>query len=311
MTLTKNTDYWQKDKSLPHLDQLVFKPNPDVGSEVKDMADGKNDLAVSVDPVSAGKAAEDGLGTQKLNLNGGSMFSFNTTTGPLANVQVRRAVALALSGKTINDTFYQGKGVPARGIFSGTSPLANSELAAAENDPKAAAQLFNAVTENGTKPLTFTLTTAQAPASIAVTQWVAAQLSTYPGVHVTPEILDIPTFIQRINVQHQYDVAFNETWIDDPEPTLYNFVYDGTRNYNNCCNYNNRTVNQELDVARGSTDPAVRREAYMQIQIQLNNDMPFWVFQEDATTAIYSKKVTGVQIINDGEFMMDRIALAK
>ena len=39
--------------------------------------------------------------------------------------------------------------------------------------------------------------------------------------------------------------------------------------------------------------------------------MPFWVYQEVATGAVFDPKYTGVSLANDGIVLMDRIGLRK
>ncbi|MDI2129285.1 ABC transporter substrate-binding protein [Yinghuangia seranimata] len=307
LTLDRNPDYWKK--GAPYLDRLVFKVDPDPVHSVGAVDRGEADATTVVDPLAADAAKRAGLGTEPLSLSGGQMLSFNTAKGPFATVEARHAVAYALSGEAINQQVFQGTGTVARGIFSSNSPLANIQLTAPDNNPAEAARLFDKLTANGSKPLNATLMIPNVPASVKIAQYVQATLNTYRGVKVNVEILDLPTFIFRSNIDRRFDVKIDQVWLDDPEPGLFGFLQGD--NPANCCFYNNPQVNDALMKARTTTDTSQRREAYTQVQVALNTDMPVWVYQEAVALGVYAPRITGVQLFNDGVFLVDRIGMRK
>jgi peptide/nickel transport system substrate-binding protein len=303
----RNPDYWQKDKGLPYLDQLIIKPNINVAASV-DALGKDSDLMTTVDPENIATSKSRGLGVEELHLNGGAMVMFNCAAGPFQDVRARKAVALALSGTEINDKFYGGQGVPAKGIFSTTSPLANIQLAAAENNPAQAAQLFDQVTNNGTKPLDFTYITPSAPTTVAVAKYMQTKLSAYRGVSMKIQEVTIADYIRLVRRgSGAWTIAVGQQWVDDPEPGIYDTL--SSNSYANSSGYSNNTVNQALEDARRTTDTDARRDAYTRVQVQVNQDMPFWVYQEAVAAAVYTSKVTGLQLFNDGLIQWDQIGL--
>ncbi|MDI2124975.1 ABC transporter substrate-binding protein [Yinghuangia seranimata] len=307
MTLKRNPAYWQTGR--PYLDQVVFKAEPRTEAAVSSIADSDADVTVTVDPLGVRLAKDKGLSVEALHLSGGEMLSFNTAVGPFADPDARRAVALSLSGAAINDIAFHGAGTPARGIFSDDSPLANNQLAAEENDPVRSAQLWAKVTRNGTKPFTATLIAPEQPSSRALGQYVAAELAKYPAVSVRVDVVDLMTFIQLTVIKHTFDVRLGQLWADDPEPSVHDYLYGSSPA--NCCLYNNPDVNAALDLARAGTDTATRRNAYTEVQVALNKDMPVWVYQEAVAGAIHGPRVTNVQLFNDGIVLMDRVGLRR
>ncbi|GAA4971534.1 ABC transporter substrate-binding protein [Yinghuangia aomiensis] len=304
----RNPDYWEKDKGLPYLDELIIKPELDIEHAVKGLGTDA-DLTVTVDPKNLALARDHGLDVQELRLNGGAMVLFNTATGPFADPRARRAVALALSGSEINDKFYKGAGTPAKGIFSSSSPLANNQIAAPENDGAQAAQLFDEVTGNGAKPLEFTYVTPAAPTTVAVAQYMQAKLAAYRGVSMSIREVDVPTYIGTVRKgSGAWNAAVGQQWIDDPEPGVYDVL--NAASFANLSGYNSPAVNAALDEARRTTDTAARREAYTRVQLQVNRDMPFWVYQEAVAAALSTSKVAGLQLFNDGLIHWDRIGLS-
>ncbi|NUU23128.1 MAG: ABC transporter substrate-binding protein, partial [Streptomycetaceae bacterium] len=220
----RNPDYWQKNKGLPYLDELVIRADMDVKRGVDSL--GKDsDLMITVDPENIGLGRSRGMGVQELQLNGGAMVLFNNAAGPFTDPRARKAVALALSSTEINDKFYSGTGVPAKGLFSSSSPLANSQLAAPENNPTEAARLFDQVTANGTKPLEFTYISPSAPTTVAVARYMQQKLSAYRGVSMKIQEVDIPTYIRTVRKgNNTWSAAVGQQWIDDPEPGIYDML---------------------------------------------------------------------------------------
>lgn len=91
----------------------------------------------------------------------------------------------------------------------------------------------------------------------------------------------------------------------DPEPALYDFLRPGSAA--NTTGYNNPVVTEAMNAARTTTDTGARRDAYIRVQVQLNQDLPFWVYREAVNTVVFDRDVTGVQPFGDGVVLFDRI----
>ncbi|MFE5330186.1 ABC transporter substrate-binding protein [Embleya sp. NPDC056575] len=306
-TFTRNPDYWQREKGLPHLDNLTITVDTDVTHSVAAVDDGKTDLTVAVDPLAVAQGEDKKLGVLRIGLNGGQMVVFNMNVAPFKDLRARRAFVFAFSGAEINQKFFGSKGIPAKGIFAASSPVANIQLAASENDKQRAKELFDDVTANGTKPIKFTYWVPQAPASIRVAEYMKQVLGTYAGVEMEVKVVDIATYVKTVRGggSTEWQAALGQQWIDDPEPGIYDLLHG--KSMTNNSGYENASVDTALEDARKTTDPAARRDAYTRVQLQVNKDMPFWVYQEAVTAAIYAPGVTGVQLMNDGIVLWDRI----
>jgi peptide/nickel transport system substrate-binding protein len=310
LVLKRNDKYWQADKGLPYLDRVTFLPDIDIQRAIADTDKGKYDMTVTVDPFGLATAKDKGLGTQEINLNGGSMVLFNTTTPPFNNRDARLALAYALSGTEINDQVYGGKGKPARGLFNALSPLANIQLAAPENNPQKAAELFDKVTQNGTKKLEFTYIVPSSPLTEQVARLMQSKLSAYRGVTMNIKSVSIADYIMTVRPQQPtWQAAVGTQWIDDPEPAIYDLLRSSSQRNNS--GIKNAEMDAALETARKTTDPEARRDAYTKVQRLLNQEMPFWVYQEAVCAAVFRSKVTGVQLYNDGLILWDRIGLRK
>lgn len=305
MTLRRNPRYWQPGK--PYLDQVDVRIAPASKALPLAVADKDVDLAAFSDPVQAEEAVDKKLGVIRMQLNGGLMLIFNTRRPPFDDAAARRAVVLSLSAADINRRFFQDLGTPAKGVFDSTSSLANIQLAPREDDEQAARATFDKITAAGTRPIRFSLMIVGGgndPDSQA--GYFQQQVQRFPGVQLRIEDVDTATLIRR-SLSHDFDVAVSGLWMSDPEPVLYDFLRPGSPT--NLTGYSNPEVTAAMTEGRRATDAAARRAAYVKVQVRLNEDVPFWVYQEAANTVIFAPHVTGVEPFADGLVFFDRIGL--
>lgn len=303
----RNPDYWQRDKGLPRFERITMIVDRDPANVVDAVADRRVDATVTFDATTAADAAERKLGTERIDLDGGSMLIFNTAAAPFNDVRLRRAVAFALDPAEIDQRFYEGKGTTANGVFSKTSDLASVQLLMPRADPAQARALFAQITSNGARTTPFVILVPQAPTPVKVGEYIRDTLNAYPGVAAQVQVTDVPTFIQTVRKDAwTWTVALSQQWIADPEPTLYDFLYSTSSA--NVTGYRNVVVDRALDAGRLNAHVDIRRDAYTKVQIELNRDVPFWVYEESCAAAVFGKRVRAVQMINDGILMWDRIS---
>ncbi|MDI2129287.1 ABC transporter substrate-binding protein [Yinghuangia seranimata] len=309
MTFDRNPDYWQKDR--PYLDSVTFVVNPDTAQAAKTIDAGKADITVSTDMLLINEARQRGLAVGDIPLNGGLMIAFNMRKNrAFANPDLRRAVVLSLSTDAIDKRFYAGAGAPAKGIFGSSSPLANIQLSAPQNEPETAATLFASLTDNGRKPIDITYVIPRSPKAEAIAQYIkeTVEKASNGGVRWKIESEDIPNFIKRTSGEANFDASVYQIWAEDPEPTIYQFLHS-KGGYSNITGYNNADVDAALDSARQATSQSARSEAYTRLQVEVNRDLPYFVYQEAVAAYLCAPRLTGVQLFNDGVLLFDRIGL--
>jgi peptide/nickel transport system substrate-binding protein len=307
LTLKRNPHYWQSGR--PYLDQVDVQVAPPGKTLPEALAAKDIDLATFSDPRQAQQAVDHNLGVVRLELSGGLMLIFNTRKPPFNDPAARRAVVNSLSAAEINHRFFQDLGTPANGIFDNLSPLANNQLAAKDNDPEAARTGFDKITAGGTRPLRFSLLIVgggNEPNSQA--GYIQQQVQRFPGVQMQIEDVDTGTLIRR-TLAGDFTMAVSGVWMNDPEPVLYDFLRPGSPT--NVTGYSNAEVNDAMTAGRLARDTAARRESYTHVQLRLNEDLPFWVYQEAANTIAFRPEVTGIQPISDGLVLFDRLGLRK
>lgn len=307
ITLRKNPRYWQPGR--PYLDQVDVRIAPSGKSLPRAVDDKDVDLAAFSDPAQAKEAGDKKLGVVRLQLNGGLMLIFNTRKPPFDDPAARQAVVLSFSAAEINRRFYQDLGTPAKGVFHSASSLANIQLAPRDNDEQAARAAFDKITTAGTRPMRFSLLIiggGNDPGSQA--GYFQQQVQRFPGVQLRVEDVDTATLIRR-TLSSQFDVAVSGLWMNDPEPVLFDFLRPGSAT--NLTGYSNPEVTAAMTAGRRAPDPQTRRAAYTRVQVRLNEDVPFWVYQEAANTIVFAPRVTGVEPFADGLVLFDRIGLRR
>lgn len=308
MTLRRNPHYWQKGR--PYLDGVDVRVLPLGKSAAATIADGRADLSEITEPVVEREAEDHRLGLIRLNLSGGLMLIFNTRRPPFNDPAARHAVVDSLDSAEMNRILFNGLGTPAKGVFDTSSPLANAQLTAPENRPDQAKAAFDRLTAAGTKPFRFTYLTigAQPGTASGDGQYVQQRLAQFPNVQVKVDNVDTPDLIRRTTAG-DFDLALSALWMTDPEPALYDFLSPGGKA--NTTGYSSPVVTEAMNAARAATDADARREAYTRVQVQLNQDLPFWVYREAVNTVVFGRQVTGVQPFGDGVVLFDRIGFRK
>lgn len=308
IVLRKNATYWQPGR--PYLDEVDAQVVPEGKTVPGVIVDHQADLGTVTSPLTAKEAADRHLGLVDLHLSGGLMLLFNTRRPPFDTPAARHAIADSLSAAEMDRRFAGGLGSAARGIFSDTSPLANNQLGAKDDDPQAAAAAFDVLTAGGKKPFDFTFLTvggsSSAPPPEAV--YIQQQVQRFPNVHMKIEVVDTATLIQR-NVSGDFDLVLSGLWMSDPEPVLFDFLRPGSPT--NVSGYANQEVTDAMNDARLLVQMDARREQYTRVQVQLNKDLPFWVYQQAANAVVFDPRLTGIQPFADGVLLFDRIGLRR
>ncbi|WP_345680146.1 ABC transporter substrate-binding protein [Yinghuangia aomiensis] len=300
----RNPTYWQKDKGLPKLDQITIKSIPDIKQEYNTVKSGQADLFISSD----GKVLEQAK--KELNLaesatDGGQIIQFNLRKAPFDDVRARRALTLALDPADIPKTLNNGY-VPAKSFFNADSPFVDPAVSQPAQNKAEAQRLFNELAAEG-KKVDFTYLVPQNPSSLAVAEYMASRLKEFQNVSMRVEAAEIGAYIVKYAVQREFQATLTQIWAADPEPLLFGYWY--SQSPFNISGWNSPRADAALAAGRASTDPAVRKQAYADLQKALVADVPLWSYAESLCGTIYSGKVTGVESYNAGVIFMDRLGL--
>ncbi|NUP32784.1 MAG: ABC transporter substrate-binding protein [Streptomycetaceae bacterium] len=300
----RNPTYWQKDKGLPKLDGFTVRNVPDIQQQLASVKNGQADVFTSSDPALLEKAAKDAHASV-LRVDGGQYFMFNLSRPPFDDPRARRAISLALDPADIPKTLNNGY-IPAKGLFSSQSTFFDPAFVQPPPNRAEAQKLFDQLAAEG-KKVDFSYLIPQNPSSQKTAEYMQSRLLTYSNVSMKIEALEIGAYIQKSAIQHDFQGLLTQRWVVDPEPQLFMaFFSQSPLNYGS---WKNPAVDKALLTGRGTSDPAVRKQAYSDLQRALIEDMPLWVYSEAVVGPIYNDKVTGVEVYNAGVVFMDRIGL--
>lgn len=141
MRLEAYEDYWQ---GSPALGEIQLTHVPEVQARVAAVQSGQVDIADGANVPDVLTAIE-GNPSAELVLSEAPLSSvrvfFNTRTGPLADLDVRRALALGMDYETLATDFTGGVGEPATSLLPAEHPMADPVQ---QTDPDEAAQLLDA-----------------------------------------------------------------------------------------------------------------------------------------------------------------------
>ncbi|WP_175985585.1 ABC transporter substrate-binding protein [Microbacterium tenebrionis] len=263
-------------------ERIVYRPVSDQQVALNNLYSGDIDIISSI--TSATKGQFDATRAQLVEpsaSNSMSLIEFNSS-GALADVRVRQALAYALDKDAIREIAYGGAGA------STWSPLPESSWAYAEQTgypydlDKAEALLVEA----GAEGLSFTL---EIPSGFPDAEQIArvwqSSLAEI-GVTLTPNVTELSVWLDAY-VSRSYDATWN-TFNVGADPNSY---FDIIMQPHLADDYPNAQVQQLVSDAVAVSDESERAEIYAQLQKILVDELPVMTVQ---STPIYSAAANGV-----------------
>jgi len=141
LTFEKNEDYW--DEGRPKVDELVIRYMPEQQAQLAALQAGEVDIMFPEPETALVLEADPDVTVQEIVSAGVIRLNINSGVPPLDNVNVRRALALAIDRQEIVDGALLGKGAPSSYIpeaYAWSIPA--SEAAYSTRDVEAAKQLL-------------------------------------------------------------------------------------------------------------------------------------------------------------------------
>ncbi len=294
LVVERNAAYW--DKAKPYLDRVVLRPLPDSQSRFASLKSGETDV-VWVDEFEADniQRAKTDQTLQVLSYagSGAAVAAFNTKVEPLDDVNVRKALVMALDRKKISQALTNGLARPASNPYGDGSWVKCKDDGALPEDAKKAAEMIKAYG----KPVKFKMLFTATPRGRANGQ-VLQQLWKAVGAEMEIEQVDQATIPARA-FQRKFDIT---PWriVDFPDPDIQMFANFYSKSPLNLANYTNTDLDAALERARLTPDEAKRAEDYCLASRIINQNATwFWTFQ-NTYYAVAKAKVKGVPKLYGG-----------
>jgi peptide/nickel transport system substrate-binding protein len=285
LVLERFADYWQP--GLPYLDEVTFVTMPNSAAMVVGLQSRRVDLAMFSRPQDTQALANaPGVEVHRWPSLGQKSLDLDCKFGPLTDVRVRQAIALAIDKKVVMDAAVVGYGTVIGTMVAGMQqgwgvPL--DQLANQKPDLDRARALLRAAGHaNG---VDIELTTIigydwMEPAALTI----AEQLKRV-DIRVTIRKLELGVWIRNFRAK-EMGFTFND-WGTTPDPgLLYYRHFRAAPEGADFRNWNNARASALLDRGQETADPAQRRETYAAFQKLLAEEVPtIMLFSADLLTA--------------------------
>lgn len=260
-----------------HLDKIIFKATIDVGTAYQAFQSGEGDSApIPPGQVKSAQAAFKNNSVEDPNL-GSYYFDMGSESGPLAgakNLELRRAISLAVNRQEINDKVYEGSRQIAGGITPPGIPGYKKDLCDyCKYDVTAAKEHLKKWTDAGnTLPTDLTIQYNPGGGHDQVAQVVQANLKDNLGISAK---LDPGTeeYFREI-AKPGACVICRSGWYAD-YPTYGNFMVDlfskASIGGNNFGRFNNPAFESKIKEAQAETDTVKRGQLYNEAEAILLN----------------------------------------
>ncbi|WP_406288409.1 ABC transporter substrate-binding protein [Embleya sp. NBC_00896] len=308
LVLERNPRYWQPG-GRPPLKELILKPVVDQSQRLAMLNANQAHVLTTAQAKLMGDAQKAGLPVATEGKNGGFMTLFNTSRPPFDDPRARRAYALIMDPVDRAKVVTANAGKPLSTFLRPGTEFTAADAVLPANNRAEAQRLLDQLAAEG-KPLSFTYSTYNSPGSHLTAEYWLAQVATMKNITMKTEFLEGTQYLQKVQIQRQFEAGEFVLSFDDPEPVLYNFLH--SKGQDNHMQWKSPAVDQALDQARAGTDAQARKAAYALVQRELAKDVPLFAYEQAFTAAIQAKdaKVTGLTVFEDGLIMFDRLGLA-
>lgn len=283
VSLVKNPDYWRADEGLPYLDGINFVAIPDPTVLLTNLQSGDVDWIDTVPPVEL-ESLESSEDVTVGRTPGGDYhyFALNEAREPFDDVNVRRAIAMAINREEITEAATFGAATANQtAIPDGNFWYFDYAPYEAGDIEGAQALLDEAGLSDGFQ-IEF-LVTSDNPETVTQAQVIAAELEPL-NIEVVINDVDFSTWLD-LQGQGEFD-AFMLSWVGNIDPDEFYYAQhhtDGTFNFQG---YSNPEVDELLDAARTETDEDARKELYDQAATIIVDDASYiYLYNPDSIDA--------------------------
>lgn len=194
-------------------------------------------------------------------------MSINSTMAPWDKPQVRQALLYAIDRQTLIDKLYAGTGIPAKGILSPGLAGYNADLPGFAYDPeKSKALLKEAGFADGVTMTIFQ--TVDSPSTLKINEAIQAMLL---KANIKADIKQLDSAAYSATRKDGKLGNYVSSWsadFNDPDNFIYTF-FAPKNSVARSWNYTNKTVQDNLEKARGMTDMQARYKLYQEIENQI------------------------------------------
>jgi peptide/nickel transport system substrate-binding protein len=313
VVVERNSGYWA---GVPKIERVRFEVVPDNITTALEMKKGSGDVESNVLTMDMVHSLRDQPNLRVETGPGARVdyANFNVNDPALRDPRIRQAVACAIDRPALIAALWRGAAQPAETLLpSGHwAAAADSDLPQYSHDVARAKQLLDAA---GLQPdkdgvrLRFTLKTSTDETTRLEAQAIQAELRE-AGIALTIRSAEFGTFYSDIT-RGAFQM-YMLRWIGSNEdPDIFRYAY-ATESFPpkgaNRGRYSNPKVDALLKAAETESDPAIRRQKYVEVQQVLAADVPGIPLWYPDNVVIHSARLTNVTLNPGGSFDFLRTA---
>jgi peptide/nickel transport system substrate-binding protein len=291
ITIERNDKYWG-DKA--HFDRVAFRIVRDRSVAQELYRRGELDVIWRVPPSDRALATDASLAGHTLYswpLRAYGFIVWNTTSGPLADARVRRALALLLDRDRYAKIAFHGAAVPITGPYAPSTPSYDKSVTPWPRDVAKAKQLLVEAGHKDGFKFTFLYTagsrTVQQLGQIMKEDFAAA------GVEVDLLAVDWATQLERLR-KHQFDVSSLQWTLaleQDNYPMFHSSQKSGGQNYGN---FSDPAIDALLDEVRATDDDDKRHAIDRKLHAALYERQPYLFLLAQRVDTLLAPRVRGL-----------------
>ena len=293
LILVRNPDYYLP--GVPRLERVVFRFIPDPAAQLAALRAGDVDLVVDVAPEIATILAE----TPAFRVVSGPMnlvqiLSINTAREPFSDLRVRQALAYAVDRAEVIRLVSYGYGTPLGSHIPTATPYYADMTWVYPHDPARARELLAEAGHPNGFDVSLTLP-ENYPFHVRTGEVIAAQLSRV-GIRARIELVDWPTWLERVFAQADYDLTvIGHPWRLDPAPMLTGYGPERPDYYFRR-GWENPELDRLLSLGESILDEGARKAIYTVCQYLIARDAVNVFLQDPHRILAMRAGVTGVEV---------------
>ena len=264
-------EYWGE---KPNIKNVVWRAIPEASTRTVEVEAGTSDIIIDA-PANEIDRLESNSKVKVLRHAASSVdfLAFNNTIAPFDNVKVRQAINMAINKEAIQKVVFHDTGVIAQAPMSSAVWAFNDKLEPSQYNPEAAKALLAEAGYPDGFTMTITCDESQQRHDIAE---MAQEMLAPLGIKVEIRPMERGAYIDKV-IAGELE-CFSLGWTSDtgdPDYALYASFHSSQHGAaGNMSFYTNAKVDELLQTGRVSTDPEVRKQAYLEAQEIIWDEVP-------------------------------------
>lgn len=231
-------------------------------------------------------------------------LGFNVEDQILKNVEIRRAIAMAINRDLIIKYILNDLAIPAITMLTPSDPFTNPNLNPYQYNVEEANQLLEKAgfPKKGEFRFELSYKTTQDTTRIGIAKAIAADLKKI-GIKVKVQPLEWGRFKSDVDKGHVQ--LWSLSWIGFKDPDIYRYAFateSFAPNGGNRGKYSNIKLDHLMDEGRLTNDFEKRKQIYYQIQEIINSELPYVFLWHEENFAVMKKNIEGFEIYADGRY---------